>query len=109
MKKIVNPRFPHSVLVYRAEIDLSSEEQAATKDVILDSECRHEVRERAYTRGEVVMSNYQLALPRHKVAIVTGDSLEVTLPDEGRTITGVVVDSRVGTMGANIWYNEIKQ
>lgn len=104
---IDNVRFPHRVCVYRERLDLRSREQVVVREVLLESVCRHYIRERGNTRGAVNVTSYVLSLPLHSVRIVAGDKVEV---DTGvRVVLGEVLDSLVGTMGANIWYDETKQ
>ena len=51
-------------------------------------------------------SDYTISLPRHTIDIRTGDTVEVV--DVARTINGTVLASQINNIGANIYYNEIK-
>lgn len=107
MSAVYNPRFPHRVRVYRDSLDTRSAVQRVERVLLLDSVCRHYVRERGNTRGAVNVASYVLALPVHRVGVLAGDKVEV-LTSTG-IILGEVLDSLVGNFGANIWYDEVKQ
>ena len=103
---MLNPRFPHSVIVTREENIGSSDTPDIQNVVLLSSECRNYITTKSTESNGVVSSNYTISLPVHSVNILTGDKLVVT--DTVRSIVGEVVASQIGNLGANIYYNEIK-
>lgn len=101
-----NPRFPHSVVVTREENTGSSDTPIIGDVEILFSNCRNYITTKSSESNGVVSSNYTISLPSHLVNILTGD--KVTVTDRVRIIKGEVVASQIGNLGANIYYNEIK-
>lgn len=102
-----NPRFPHTVVVYRETMDLTQESQIPVRTVLLSGECRNMLEGTSAYKKSAVNSDYIISLPLHNVPILAGDKVEVT--DKVRVIHGEVIDAIVGNLGANIWYNEVKQ
>lgn len=101
-----NPRFPHMVVV-SSEVNkgTSWEPDIEIEDVLISS-CRNYISTKGSDSSGVMTSQYTISLPRHNVNIKTGD--KVTVTDRVRIIHGEVVASQVGNIGANIYYNEIK-
>lgn len=58
------------------------------------------------TQGDVVVSDYKIALPMFTTPILTGDILEID--DFDRTYRGEVVKKLTTNLGSNIWFNEVK-
>lgn len=103
---ISNPRFPHTLVVTREENVGSTYEPNIQPVVILSCECRNYITTKSTESNGVVSSNYTVALPVHSVNILTGDKIVVT--DTVRSINGEIVASQIGNLGANIYYNEVK-
>lgn len=103
---ITNPRFPHSVVITREENTGTTYEPIFEDVELLSSECRNYITTKITESNGVVSSNYTISLPLHSVNIITGDKLVVT--DTVRSIIGEVVASQIGNIGANIYYNEVK-
>lgn len=114
MSKIENPRFPHTVCIYRTENSGTNALPVQERKLILESECRNYANtgsSKYRTRSGVAYSDFTLALPRENVkdiAVLVGDEVEVS-----GYITGVVLKGKttapaqVNNLGANIWYNQI--
>lgn len=105
--KIDNPRFPHQVQVIRA-INMGTKAMPKVEDkVLLQSECRNYLSStRGKEKSEVLVSEYTISLPRHTVLIKTGD--KVIVRDVTGEIKGSVVAAQVNNLGANIYYNSVK-
>lgn len=101
-----NPRWPHHVTVTR-EVNTGTEyDPVITTTILLDSECRNYISVKASEKNGVIESGYTVSVPPHRVNILTGDKIVVV--DYVRTIEGTVKGSQVGNIGANIYYDEIK-
>jgi len=103
---IHNPRFPNNVKIIRESNSGSSDSPVIVNVIILTSECRNYISTKSSETNGVISSDYTISLPRHDTDIRTGDSIEVE--DVTRTIKGTVLASQVNNIGANIYYNEIK-
>lgn len=101
-----NPRFPHSVKVTKETNTGSSEAPVIVPEIILQSSCRNYITTKSSEYNGVVSSDFTISLPRHMININTGDTVEVV--DVARTINGTVLASQINNIGANIYYNEIK-
>lgn len=103
---MTNPRFPHLVKITREANTGSSFAPVIVQLVILNSPCRNYISTKSSETNGVISSDYTISLPRHTIDIRTGDTVEVT--DVTRTIKGSVLASQINNIGANIYYNEIK-
>lgn len=105
--KVDNPRFPHQVNVVR---DMNTGTNAMPKieeKTILQSKCRNYLSStRGREKSEVSVSEYTISLPRHTVHIQPGD--KVIVHDVTGVIKGTVVAAQVNNLGANIYYNSVK-
>lgn len=101
-----NPRFPHTVTVTREKNTGTSFEPVIVTETIFYSKCRNFITLKGYGGFGVNHSNYTISLPLHSTSILTGDKVSVV--DSVRTITGEVVSAQIGNIGANIYYNEVK-
>ena len=102
-----NPRFPHSVVVKRTPMTGDSFNPTFGDPVtILSSECRNSLSTKGNKVAGVLISKYVIALPVHDVSVLAGDDIYIT--DTVRTIKGIVVESVIGNIGANIYYDEVK-
>ncbi|WP_459187307.1 hypothetical protein ACGE0T_14355 [Parabacteroides sp. APC149_11_2_Y6] len=103
-----NPRHPHNLQVLREQIDsegniMFDEEGNPLTEVVFESVCRIYPTGKSRYLGEVVTSDYTISLPLHDFYIKPGYFVKVTTPI--RVLSGVVVDSYVNNIGANIWFN----
>lgn len=73
---------------------------------IHESECGYRKLGKSTRESEVMIEPLRLSLPKHDRFIMPDDRIEVT--DYVRTVTGSVIRSIVYNMGAEIWFNEIK-
>ena len=101
-----NPRFPHKLQIVRTENTGTNWDPVFEDVVIHFSECRNYISTKSTEYNGVANSKYTVSLPIHNVSILAGDKIIVT--DRVRTIIGEVVDSQIGNIGANIYYNEVK-
>ena len=102
---MLNPRFPHTLVVTREVNSGTTYDPVITDQTILSSECRNYVTTKGSDKNGVVESNYTTALPLHSALVIMGDKIAVT--DTVQTIHGTVVASQIGNIGANIYYNKI--
>lgn len=103
-----NPRHPHSLQILRELLDedgntILDGEQNPITEVVFESVCRVYPTGKSRYLGEVVTSDYTISLPLHDFYIKPGYFVKVTTPI--RVLSGVVVDSYVNNIGANIWFN----
>jgi len=103
---ITNPRHPHTVKITRETNTGSSDIPVIVPVVVLESVCRNYITTKSSETNGVMSSDHTISLPRHTVDIRTGDTIEVI--DVARTINGTVLASQINNIGANIYYNEIK-
>ena len=103
-----NTRFPHRIKVTRNVADSSVYPPVFAVKVILDTECRIFPSKSGGTdmNGGIFVSDYTVSMPYHEVLISTGETVEVT--DRVRSYKGTVVASYNGNLGANLWFNEVK-
>ena len=102
-----NTRFPHRIVVTRETVT-DSYPPTRTVAKVFESECRIFPSKSggSSTTDGVVVSDYTASIPYHEVEIRTGDAVEAT--DRVRTFRGTVVASYNGNLGANLWFNEVK-
>lgn len=102
-----NTRFPHSIKVVK-EISDGGYPPVFSKITTFESQCRVYPSKSGGTGLEsgAFVSDYTVSLPYHEVKISTGDTVEVV--DRVRTYRGTVVASYNGNLGANLWFNEVK-
>lgn len=105
--KIDNPRFPHHVTIVR-DINIGTKAMPKVEGkTILESKCRNYLSStRGKEKSEVLVSEYTISLPRHTVLVKPGD--KVVIHDVTGEIKGTVVDAQVNNLGANIYYNSVK-
>lgn len=103
---VLNPRWPHSVVVSRVSNTGTEATPTMTTEVILSSECRNYVSGKGMNRRSVLESEFTVSLPFSEVSVLAGDS--ITVVDRVRTIEGTVVEAQVNNFGNNIYYLEIK-
>lgn len=109
---IVNPRFPHTLILSRATVTPSQDDPFAVEDassasavaVLYKGVCRSYRNVTTKTRDGVLVSDYVIAMPRADFAILPGDKMVVEA--NNRTMDGVVVDSQTTNLGTNIWWNK---
>lgn len=105
--KINNPRFPHQVKVVRLINTGTNARPKVEDEILLQSECRNYLSStRGKEKSEVLVSEYTISLPRHTVLVKTGDT--VIVHDATGEIKGSVVAAQVNNLGANIYYNSVK-
>ncbi|MEG1684576.1 MAG: hypothetical protein RR319_01325 [Bacteroides sp.] len=105
---ISNPRFPHRVKIVRESVDANGnpildERGDPITEVVFESECRNYPSSKTQWKADVVSSDYVISLPMHTFNIKVGDT--VVVKEQIRELSGIVVDSYVNNLGANIWYN----
>lgn len=105
---MVNNRFPHYMYIKRPLLDEYEQpvldEKGDPSDVtVFESICRNYPSSKSIYAHTVVASDYTVSLPIHSFLIRTGDKIEVL--EAVRTLVGIVADSYVNNLGANVWYN----
>lgn len=106
-----NPRFPHSIKVYRAAKDNfgnvvfdSNGEPAYT--LVLDSKCGIRTKSgNIRSTKDAIDADFNLALPRHIIDIQEGDFCEITTYTSTMRLT--VRKAMTYNFGSNIWANKV--
>ena len=100
---IQNPRFPHKVIITRTG-ERKNPFDEAKEQLIYDGKCRNYISNKPSNAGVVSQSDYTISAPIIETEIKKGDKVVVT--EKVRTIEGRVVDSYVGNIGSNIYWNK---
>ena len=102
-----NTRFPHKIKIVK-EVSDGNFPPIFSKVTLFESECRVFPSKSGGTGIEsgAFVSDYKVSMPYDEVLISTGETVEVT--DRVRSYKGTVVASYNGNLGANLWFNEVK-
>lgn len=109
-----NPRFPHHLKILRPILDangdfLTDEQGNPREEVVFESVFGYRTQtSNTRTKGEVIESDYKIALPWTDFHIRTRDLLEIT--DYTHTYRGEVIKAITYNpmFGTTLWYNERK-
>lgn len=108
-----NPRFPHMITITRnirisegdkidTPWDVPNEESSLVS--IYKGEGRSYPNNRGSFKDNIVVSNYSISIPYTNIAPMRGDVVEVV--ERTTTITGIVEDFYLGSLGLTVYWNK---
>lgn len=111
-ESVLNPRFPHSLIVKRPSVDsdgvpITDSDGNITEQTILESKFGYRTQTmNTSSAGDVIKADYKLSLPRTTANVIANDKLYIT--DYTRSFVATVLKFNTFNLGSNIWANEIK-